>query len=255
MSHTLQINISFTETVMYPNGSASNTVAQVVNNAQTGFQVNVTMRRHPAFYLINTLIPIIVLSGVGQTAFALPEEVDGKVLVPLTVLLGFMFVQSIAAAEMPHSAYAPTIAIYITSCVILSGISCLTSALCMWIASFTHPLPAVMKFVWVDCVGFLVFPLRLFEYCGRVCCSHFHVPANPTVGKVENFTSEISTANHIIGQLGGCKRSSLTVSENDAVEKYHPWLPVAEVLNRIFGLAHIATIFALFFKLIFPLFI
>lgn len=242
------VNISFTETVMNPNGSSSNTVAQIINNVQTGFQVNVTLRRHPSFYLLNSLVPIFVLTGVGQTAFALPEEADGKVLVPLTSLLGFMFVQSIAAAEMPHTASAPNIVIYITLCIILAGLTCVTCALCMWLASLTQPLPTSVKVIWVEGVGFLVFPLRWFEFYGKHYRSRPLISNNHNTGYVENYTSETSITNNS-GASSGKNGADCNVSKN-----IHPWLPVAEVLNRISGLGHFAAIVALFFTVIFPLF-
>ena len=36
---------------MNPNGNASTTVSQVVKSVQTGFQVNLTLSRHPEFYI------------------------------------------------------------------------------------------------------------------------------------------------------------------------------------------------------------
>lgn len=248
------VNISFFEKLVYPNGSSSKSVVREVSNVQTGFRVNITMRRHPAFYVVNMLIPIFMLSAVGQTAFALPEGADAKILVPLTVLLGFIFVQSIAAAEMPHSEYTPTIAIYITPSILLAGLSCISCALCMWLANLTHPLPASVKAVLVDGVGFVVFPCRWF---GKRCTSAELRPRASDGSYAENYTSDGSTTNNS-GRSGHeeIKRGTdaASASKNSESEKRHPWLPVAEMLNRVFGLGHLAAIFALFFIIIVPLF-
>ena len=100
----------------------------------TGFVVNITLRRHPQFYVVNILIPILVLSVMGQTAFAVPEHSDAKIAVPLTVLLGFMFVQGIVASELPRSERYSLLAVYILACEVLTGLNCIMCSLCMWLA-------------------------------------------------------------------------------------------------------------------------
>ena len=91
--------------------------------------------------MVNINVPIIILTVIGQTAFAIPEHSDGKIVVPLTVLLGFMFVHGIVATELPRSETSPSIAIYVLSCILLSGTSVLFSAFCMWMVHMTHPMP------------------------------------------------------------------------------------------------------------------
>ena len=157
------MNTSFTELVMNPNGTATSTIAYVVKNVQTGFQVNLTLSRHPESYITNVLTPIFVLTIVGQTAFAIPEHADSKVLVPLTVLIGFMFVQSIVATELPASSKPPIVSIYVLVCVVSSGASCIGCAICKWFASFPLPLPWLVMIVLVDGVGFVLFPVRWFQ--------------------------------------------------------------------------------------------
>ena len=100
----------------------------------TGFEVNITLQRYPHFYVVNILIPIIILSVMGQTAFAVPEHEDAKIVVPLTVLLGFMFVQGIVANELPRSAEYPLLAMYILACEVLTGLNCCLCSICMWLA-------------------------------------------------------------------------------------------------------------------------
>ena len=100
----------------------------------TGFEVNITLQRYPHFYVVNILIPILVLSVMGQTAFAVPENEDAKIVVPLTVLLGFMFVQGIVANELPRSAEYPLLAMYILACEVLTGLNCIMCSICMWLA-------------------------------------------------------------------------------------------------------------------------
>ena len=101
-----------------------------------------------------------MLTVVGQAVFAIPEYADSKILAPLTVLLGFMFVQGIIANEMPPTEQTPYVAIYAVSCVLLSGMSCLVCAFCMWVTHVERPLPKWLKFILVDCISFILFPSR-----------------------------------------------------------------------------------------------
>ena len=150
---------------MNPNGSASTTISQVVKSVQTGFQVNLTLNRHPKFYILNVFTPIFVHTVVGQSVFAIPEHADSKILVPLTVLLGFMFVQGIIANEMPPTEQTPYVAIYAVSCILLYGMSCLASAFCMWVAHLVRPLTKWLKCIWVDGVGFILFQSLVSPLC------------------------------------------------------------------------------------------
>lgn len=256
------MNSSFTETVIYPNGSASTTVAQVINNAQTGFLVNITLQRHATYYIMNVLLPLFVLTAVGQTAFAIPEDADSKILVPLTVLLGFMFVQGIVASYIPHSATSPIVANYVIACIMLSGLSCLACALCKWLALLTIPLPAAVKLLWLDGVGFLLFPSHWFRASRRsssttrrsslIDMNHLSIITGIDFANVKSNVGN-AMEQRAPGQV--VKDQEVSKLKEDDSEKEHPWLPVAEVLNRLAALGHVTAIFALFFTLVFPLWI
>ena len=100
----------------------------------TGFVFNVTLRRHSQFYVVNILIPILMLSVMGQTTLAVPEHLDAEIAVPLIVLLGFMFLERIVASELPRSERYSLLAVYILACELLTGLNCIMCSLCMWLA-------------------------------------------------------------------------------------------------------------------------
>ena len=165
---TLPQNITFKQIEVNSTGYTDGIVDYTIEHAKTGFQVNITLRRYPQFYVVNVIVPIIILTVIGQTAFAIPEHSDGKIVVPLTVLLGFMFVQGIVATELPRSETTPSIAIYVLTCLLLSGTSVLFCAFCMWMAHMTHPMPRFIHIFLVRFLGSLLFPSQWFKFALRL---------------------------------------------------------------------------------------
>ena len=116
---SVPINVSFKETEVNSNGYSTNVLGAELNDAKIGFQVILTIHRHPQFYVVNVLVPIAVFTVIGQTAFAIPEHAEGRLGLPLTVMHGFMFVQGIVAKEVPRSQVAPSLSNYVLACVVL----------------------------------------------------------------------------------------------------------------------------------------
>ena len=159
---SLPINVTLQLLDVKADGSASNTIASTYANASTGFNVTITIQRYAQFYVVNILVPIIFLAVIGQSSYAIPEHADAKLLVPLTVLLGFMFVQGIVANELPPSNKTPSIASFTLSCVLISSMNVMACAICMWIALLQLPIPKLVHLIVVDIVGFALFPSRWY---------------------------------------------------------------------------------------------
>ena len=159
---SLPINVTLQQLDVNADGSASHTIATSFANASTGFNVTITLQRYSQFYVVNILVPIILLAVIGQSSYAIPEHADAKLLVPLTVLLGFMFVQGIVANELPPSNKTPSIASFTLSCVLISSMNVMACAISMWIALLLVPIPKVVQLVVVDIIGFAVFPSRWY---------------------------------------------------------------------------------------------
>ena len=159
---SLPVNFTLQELIVNADGSASNTISNTVANASTGFNVTIILQRYAQFYMVNIIVPIILLAVIGQASFAIPEHADAKLLVPLTVLLGFMFVQGIVASELPPSSTTPSIASFTLSCVLLSSTNVMACASSMWIALLQVPIPKLVQIVVVDILGFAFFPSRWY---------------------------------------------------------------------------------------------
>ena len=154
---SLPKNTSFHGYAVDSNGRATNVSTETQQDVQTGFNVTITLKRYPLFYIINLGVPVFVLTVVGQTAFAIPDHADAKLVVPLTVLIGFVFVQSIVAMSFPRSDKPPKLGLYITWCVFLNGFSCLACAIIMWIRQCRCRVPRPLKLA-IHCVHVILFP-------------------------------------------------------------------------------------------------
>ena len=293
---SLPMNVTFKEIAVNASGYSTNVLSAEVYNAKVGFQVNLTLHRYPQFYILNVLVPIVVLTVIGQTAFAIPETADGKIVVPLTVLLGFMFVQGIVANELPRSEEAPSLGIYTLTCILLSSASVLCCAVCMWIAHMTHPIPHWLHVALVVVLGTCVFPsqwfIRLYKYFRRKRSAFQHnngnvevftttqssIPSylperhfmNPptTLTNEQNsngiiVSNQVAPAQTLAKVAGGPNESivhkdlkenmysSVRVLEDTTIN--NEWVLVAGVVNRVFGILHIAAFLACFFVYVFPL--
>ena len=74
-------------------GYIADTPAQVLNNIGAGFSVLIVLRRYYAYYLVNIIVPVIVLSLLDFVPFAMEETEHEKIVTAVSVVLGFMFLQ------------------------------------------------------------------------------------------------------------------------------------------------------------------
>ena len=234
---SLPKNITFKAYTFNSSGYATNNLVLELGNVQTGFRVNITLRRFPQFYIINVGVPVLVLAAVGQCSFFIPERSDAKLVVPLTVLVGFMFIQSIVATAVPRAFITPSFVLFITSCVLLSGVSSLTCGVLMWIAYCCCWVPHWLS-VSIHWLHFLLFP------------SNWNFSFNPRKCSNINNTSTNNSNNNTIpdseqGQVGVTK-SVCELREND-------WQILAAILNRLCAIAHLVVTVILFFILVLPI--
>ncbi|XP_069137979.1 neuronal acetylcholine receptor subunit alpha-10-like [Argopecten irradians] len=84
-----------------------------------------TIKRKPAFYVVNIIIPTFLITGIGILGFFLPVESGEKVSLQITVMLALAVFQLLVADSLPPSADAtPLIAIYFNFCLFLVGFAC-----------------------------------------------------------------------------------------------------------------------------------
>ncbi|XP_064626377.1 acetylcholine receptor subunit alpha-1-B-like [Lineus longissimus] len=80
------------------------------------------------FYVIHIILPTTVISLLSLSAFLLPCESGEKVSLGITILLAFSVFQLVLADQLPtNTSSVPILVVYLTTLIILSGISTLLS--------------------------------------------------------------------------------------------------------------------------------
>ncbi|XP_069136840.1 neuronal acetylcholine receptor subunit alpha-10-like [Argopecten irradians] len=93
-----------------------------------------TIKRKPAFYIVNIIIPTFLITGMGILGFFLPVESGEKVSLQITVMLALAVFQLLVADSLPPSADAtPLIAIYFNFCLFLVGFACVMAVVALTI--------------------------------------------------------------------------------------------------------------------------
>ena len=235
----------------------------------TGFVVNVTLRRRPQFYVVNILVPVLVLSVIGQMAFAVPAHSDAKIAVPLTVLLGFMFVQGIVATELPRSEGYPLLAVFILACEVLTGLNCVLCAVCMWLALNGLRVSLRVSRVLLRASSFLLLshappaPSHRKQHADYVSTAnrpedppmnHVNIDAVPRNHCALNSSAEAANNVQQPQKQPRAERSNETCGETSRLLTEPLVVEAGEVLarllNRVLALFHLAAIALLFVSLI-----
>ncbi|XP_059165692.1 neuronal acetylcholine receptor subunit alpha-3-like [Physella acuta] len=82
------------------------------------------MTRRPLYYGLNYLLPVLITSFLIIFVFVLPAECGEKIGYCLTVMLGYMVILTLIAADLPTTAqYTSILELYIAVVLIMGGLS------------------------------------------------------------------------------------------------------------------------------------
>uniref|UniRef100_UPI00358FC298 5-hydroxytryptamine receptor 3A-like n=1 Tax=Myxine glutinosa TaxID=7769 RepID=UPI00358FC298 len=94
------------------------------------FSFNMVIKRRPLFYVVNLLIPSLILMIVDLAGFLLPPECGERVSFKVTILLGYFVFLTTVVGILPATAQGtPLIGIYFVVCIALLVISLLETVL------------------------------------------------------------------------------------------------------------------------------
>ncbi|RUS75843.1 hypothetical protein EGW08_016389 [Elysia chlorotica] len=103
-----------------------------IGTAHTGVKFVIELMRKRTFYVLNTIIPVVMLSLLNVLVFLLPASSGEKMALAVTVLLSFTVYLSIISEVMPKTSESISIlAVYLTSLLSLSTMSVLSSGVVM----------------------------------------------------------------------------------------------------------------------------
>ncbi|KAH9502667.1 Neuronal acetylcholine receptor subunit alpha-7 [Bulinus truncatus] len=103
-----------------------------LGTAHTGVKFIIELMRKRTFYVLNTIIPVVMLSLLNVLVFLLPASSGEKMALAVTVLLSFTVYLSIISEVMPKTSESISIlAVYLTTLLSLSTMSVLSSGVVM----------------------------------------------------------------------------------------------------------------------------
>ncbi|XP_067652699.1 acetylcholine receptor subunit alpha-L1-like [Haliotis asinina] len=116
----------------------------------TGVTFQVHLRRKRTFYILNTIIPVVMLSLLNVLVFILPADCGERMALAVTVLLSFTVYLGIISDVMPKTSESLSLlAVYLTSLLSMSTLS----VLCAGVVLNIHhkdpktPIPASVKYI------------------------------------------------------------------------------------------------------------
>ena len=92
-----------------------------------GFIVSIAMRRYASYYVCNLICPVVIISILGFFTIFLPPTSDAKINMAVTVLLGFLFVQTIISEIFPKTSDNPYLSTYTVLALSFSAINLIGS--------------------------------------------------------------------------------------------------------------------------------
>ncbi len=214
----------------------------------SGFEINILVCRVPGYYIQNLIIPVLVVSGLGFITVLLPADSSDKLNLAVTVLLGFLFLQTIISGLIPKSAGSPFVSIYLVFSLLLSAYNVVINGIILGISNITKP-----KFPpnWIQ---FIVKTLYNFAHCHYLKKKLFSKKRSPqninfhyTFSQVQ--ISEESRRRRSLESNANMKMNAKLVEEND--NKKIGWKKLSSLLNWL-GSASYAigsiTIFIVYLK-------
>ena len=88
-------------------------VTTVEGITYTSMTMSLTLQRRPTYYILNMVLPCVVLSMLGSLAFCLPVSCGERVSLQITVILSFGIYQMMLTEYIPnHATQIPLLSMY-----------------------------------------------------------------------------------------------------------------------------------------------
>ena len=144
-------------------------------------------RRYAGFYVYNILVPVLMMSLIGVFTSFLPPFALEKVNLSVTVLLGFLFVQSIIATLVPKSESIPSLANYLLFSLFLSTINVIACSLVV----------AVCSLLGIYLMGIYVNVTELHSHSSNVYCTGTYAACTRIVKTFSLYTIQTHDVIHM----------------------------------------------------------
>ena len=233
-------------------------------------RVDIVLKRVPSYYFWNLIVPVLVVSYLGIFSWILPPDSGNRNYLVITILLSFLFIQTIIANVLPKSGQIPEISKYLISSLIISAFNLVYTVFlnCIFVKNSNDIPTRGINFVVFDIIGLLVLfgvRERLRKYSNKTQSTTSLTSAQIELEEInENnkkgdrlFGKRDAVASigkeNMIGNQKENLDANLKCKENLAVQAMKSWQDVAIVLNRFGGIIYIICTCLAFFFFLFPL--
>ncbi|GFR86218.1 neuronal acetylcholine receptor subunit alpha-7 [Elysia marginata] len=99
-----------------------------------GFRVEIEIQRRSGFFILNIVMPVVLLSFLNITVFLIPVESGEKISYGITVLLALAVFMSIVGEMLPRSSdVVPLVTIYLFVLLIISVLTVMVAIIIVWL--------------------------------------------------------------------------------------------------------------------------
>ena len=119
-------------------------------NASVRLVVNA--KRTSSYYVFNLIAPLLVIVAISVFTAILPSESEQKPEIQLTVMLAFVFYQSVLSERVPKSEAMPLLGLYVMYAILLSALHLMCCHLVIRIAHLHNSRPPSLLIGRVVCL-------------------------------------------------------------------------------------------------------
>ena len=127
--------------------------------AYPAVEMIINFERVPVYYLQNLIFPVVLISLIGLCIILFSPDSVERLNTAITVLLGFLFLQTIIATLIPKTAIQPNVAKYCIYAIVTSSYAVIYCTAVLAICQIKHPKepPACIQLVVVQLLGLILF--------------------------------------------------------------------------------------------------
>lgn len=195
------------------------------------FVIELTLTRMPTFYLINMILPIIIIGLLNIFVFLLPAESGERVSYSITVLLAIAVFQTMASDKLP-SVSRPQVSLLCIKLLIDLLLSVLVTTLTI-VSLYFYDMPKSRRVP--VCVRAICSAILCRRCCSKKSQDRYEKEETYEIYKVVNgqkITASISLSNH--------HTSEVTASENNDIT----WSDVGRCSDIVFSIFSLLAFFA-----------
>ena len=133
------------------------------NMQNTGFEVVITFKRHFEYYVNYIIAPVCLMAILGYLAIILRVDCAERLSLSMSVMLGFLFLQSTISSLVPRSGSSPFIEKFVIGCMIMQSSNIVFTTCMVWLSRFANPAPLFIRLFF----SMLLHPIKTFECIGK----------------------------------------------------------------------------------------